>query len=186
VIRNVLGLTRGGSSQRETFNLKERLERFADEFCNAAQVPRSSLRISIHPEDSEVLFDPSQLNQVLWNLCMNARLHGGHDRPESPPVILRGGAGQIRRSVTLDVIDDGPGIPPADREGLFEPFSSKSAGGTGLGLYISRLLCENNGAALEYVQQPGGGCFRILFAPTDSPPPGLDLKEPPTLADNPG
>lgn len=186
VIRNVLGLSRGGSPHRETFNLRERLERFAEDFCSATQMPRSSLRISVHPENSEVLFDPSQLNQALWNLCMNARLHGGHDRPGSAPVILRGGAGQIRRSVTLDVIDDGPGVPPEDREGLFEPFSSKSPGGTGLGLYISRLLCENNGAALEYVQQPRGGCFRILFAPTDSPAQGSNLKEPPTLADNPG
>ncbi len=168
VIRNVLGLSRGGSPQRETFGLKERLGHFAEDFCNAMQVPRDSLRISISPEDSEVLFDPSQLNQVLWNLCLNARLHGGHDQADSGPVILRGGAGQIRRSVTLDVIDDGPGIPPEEREGLFEPFSSKSPGGTGLGLYISRLLCENNGAALEYVEQPRGGCFRILFAPTDS------------------
>ena len=176
VIRNVLGLSRGGSPHREMFRLQDRLERFAEDFCSAMQIPRDSLHVSIHPEDSEVLFDPSQLNQVLWNLCMNARLHGGHDQADSGPVILRGGAGQIRRSVTLDVIDDGPGIPPEDREGLFEPFSSKSPGGTGLGLYISRLLCENNGAALEYVEQPRGGCFRILFAPSDSQDPQANLK----------
>ena len=176
VIRNVLGLSRGGSPHREMFRLQDRLERFAEDFCSAMQIPRDSLHVSIHPEDSEVLFDPSQLNQVLWNLCMNARLHGGHDQTDSGPVILRGGAGQIRRSVTLDVIDDGPGIPPDDREGLFEPFSSKSPGGTGLGLYISRLLCENNGAALEYVEQPRGGCFRILFAPSDSQDPETNLK----------
>lgn len=185
VIRNVLGMSRGGSPERTLLRLEERLERFAEEFCTAMQIPRSGLHISIHPRDSEVLFDLSQLNQVLWNLCTNARLHGGHDAPGSGPVILRGGAGQIRRSVTLDVIDSGPGIPPEDRGGLFEPFSSKSPGGTGLGLYISRLLCENNGAALEYVQQPQGGCFRILFAPTDQFRQEMDVKESDALADNP-
>jgi two-component system, NtrC family, sensor histidine kinase PilS len=185
VIRNVLGLSRGGAPQREIFRLKERLERFAEDFCSAMQIPRDALHISIHPEDSEVQFDPSQLHQVLWNLCMNARRHGGHDQADSGPVILRGGAGQIRRSVTLDVIDDGPGILTEDRDGLFEPFASRSPGGTGLGLFISRLLCENNGAALEYVQQPRGGCFRILFAPTDSLVARSNLKETPVLADNP-
>lgn len=185
VIRNVLGLSRGGLPQRDLFCLQDRLERFAEDFCAAMQIPEHSLYVSIHPEDSQVLFDPSQLNQVLWNLCMNARLHGGHDQHGTGPVILRGGAGQIRRSVTLDVIDEGPGIASEDLDGLFEPFSSKSPGGTGLGLYISKLLCENNGAALEYVQQPRGGCFRILFAPTDAPTRETNPRDPHAPADGP-
>ncbi len=186
VIRNVLGLSSGRTAQREWLPLRERLERFAEDFCGALQIPRKSLHISVHPRDSDVLFDPSHLSQVLWNLCMNARSHGGHDNPDSGPIVLRGGAGQIRKGVTLDVIDNGPGIPPEQQEDLFEPFASTAPGGTGLGLYVSRLICENNGAALEYVQQPHGGCFRILFALSDRAASDTMVKEPWEAADNPG
>ncbi len=171
VIRNVLNLSRGRSAERQLLHLEERLWRFADDFCAALQIPRASLRVSVSPRDSWVLFDPSHLNQVLWNLCMNARLHAGHDRPDSPPIILRGGAGQIRRTVSLDVIDHGPGVPVEQVDDLFEPFASKASGGTGLGLYLARLLCEDNGASIDYVDQPRGGCFRILFDPVDEPSP---------------
>jgi two-component system sensor histidine kinase PilS (NtrC family) len=163
VIRNIIGMSRGEPARRELLRLDERLERFAEEFCSSLHIARSALRIKVEPRDSEVLFDPSHLRQVLWNLCTNARLHAGHDRRDSPPIILRGGTEPMHQGVRLDVIDSGPGIPAEEREELFEPFSSKSPQGTGLGLYVSRLLCENNGAALEYVAQPQGGCFRILF-----------------------
>jgi len=171
LISNVLSLSRRDAGGRERLNLQETLDRFAEEFCGALQLPRETLHARIEPADSEIQFDPSQLNQILWNLCSNARIHGGHDQPDSPPIVLRGGAGQVARVVSLDVIDAGPGISAEQEKDLFEPFVSGRAGGTGLGLYISRMLCENNGASLEYVHTPIGGCFRILFAPleTDSP-----------------
>jgi two-component system sensor histidine kinase PilS (NtrC family) len=51
---------------------------------------------------------------------------------------------------------------------LFEPFFTTSVGGTGLGLYIARELCEANGAALEYVTLASGEvCFRIVFGERD-------------------
>ncbi|MBS3800448.1 MAG: sensor histidine kinase, partial [Thioalkalivibrio sp.] len=108
------------------------------------------------------------------NLCTNARLHGGHDQPDSPPIILRGGAGQVARVVSLDVIDAGPGISEEQEKDLFEPFVSGRSGGSGLGLYISRMLCENNGASLEYIRTPTGGCFRILFAPLEADSPASE------------
>ncbi|WP_019589174.1 MULTISPECIES: PAS domain-containing sensor histidine kinase [unclassified Thioalkalivibrio] len=167
LIANVLSLSRRESGERQRLNLRDELERFAEEFCSALQIPRESLHVNVEPADSVVLFDPSQLNQVLWNLCGNARVHGGHDRPDSPPIILRGGSGQVARVVSLDVLDAGPGIDPETEKELFEPFVSGHSGGSGLGLYISRMLCENNGASLEYAHAPSGGCFRILFAPDE-------------------
>jgi two-component system sensor histidine kinase PilS (NtrC family) len=59
------------------------------------------------------------------------------------------------------VHDDGPGVPRDVQAHLFEPFFTTDAQGTGLGLYIARELCEGNGARIEYVENPGGGQFRI-------------------------
>lgn len=65
----------------------------------------------------------------------------------------------------LAVADRGPGIPDILRDRVFEPFATGPSGGTGLGLFISRELCELNRAALIHEPRRGGGSvFRIVFA----------------------
>jgi two-component system sensor histidine kinase PilS (NtrC family) len=64
----------------------------------------------------------------------------------------------------LDVVDDGPGVPPESRSKLFEPFFTTSPGGTGLGLYLAREICEANGAVLEFVESTGGARFSVTCA----------------------
>jgi len=54
----------------------------------------------------------------------------------------------------MDVIDAGTGVPDAMLDRLFEPFFTTSAGGSGLGLYLCRELCESNGATLNYDRTP--------------------------------
>ena len=66
------------------------------------------------------------------------------------------------------VLDHGRGVDPDVAERIFEPFYTEHSGGTGLGLYISRELCELNRATLVYLDRPdGGSIFRILFADPD-------------------
>jgi len=68
----------------------------------------------------------------------------------------------------LDVIDDGPGVDPATEEHLFEPFHTTENAGTGLGLYISKELCEANQAQLSYRRTDAGkSCFSIHFPHPD-------------------
>ncbi|NJO12243.1 MAG: sensor histidine kinase [Gammaproteobacteria bacterium] len=59
----------------------------------------------------------------------------------------------------------GSGIDQALTDRIFEPFFTSSDGGTGLGLFIARELCQCNGALLVYEPRTGGGSvFRIIFA----------------------
>ena len=68
----------------------------------------------------------------------------------------------------LDVIDEGIGISEAERDHLFEPFYTTETKGTGLGLYISRALCEANEARLDYLRDDDNkSCFRISFPHPD-------------------
>ena len=85
--------------------------------------------------------------------CTNAKLEV-IDQPTPTPA-----KGQL----LIDVHDDGPGIAAEVQAHLFEPFFTTEAQGTGLGLYIARELCEGNGARLEYVENSGGGQFRITL-----------------------
>jgi signal transduction histidine kinase len=112
------------------------------------------------PEGSvRALGDARALNQVFLNLLKNA------------VEALEGSGGTVRvrlrrgeSTVTVEVEDDGPGIDPALRERLFEPFvTSKPAGrGTGLGLPISRRIVQECGGSLEVRSEPGHGtCFTV-------------------------
>ncbi|HAO26172.1 MAG TPA: PAS domain-containing sensor histidine kinase, partial [Methylophaga sp.] len=54
------------------------------------------------------------------------------------------------------------GVSPQAMQHLFEPFHSERSGGTGLGLYLARELCQANGARLNYLHE-FGSCFRISY-----------------------
>jgi two-component system sensor histidine kinase PilS (NtrC family) len=112
-----------------------------------------------------VEFDPSHLHQVVWNLCDNALRHGAATGGESAHVELRAGRIVSTGRPFLEVADRGNGIDPAQAERIFEPFFTTGQGGTGLGLFISRELCQTNGALLVYEPRTeGGSIFRIIFA----------------------
>jgi signal transduction histidine kinase len=66
-------------------------------------------------------------------------------------------------TAVLDVEDGGPGIPEARRAELFEPFFTTKPEGTGLGLWISRLLLEAKGASLRYDRVGDRTRMRIAF-----------------------
>jgi len=108
--------------------------------------------------------DKGQLSQALTNLVENG-LRASVDAGGIARVRLVGGVDPRTDRPFLNVIDEGPGVPEEQLPKLFEPFFTTAASGTGLGLYISRELCEANQARLNYTPEPAGGsCFRITFA----------------------
>jgi len=163
IIENVLQLSRRDTTRQERIDLSAWLETFLAEFRETVQIEPERVLIESPVPGLEVTFDPSQLHQVIWNLCDNALKHGGD--AEQWPAILRVGRIASTGRPYLEISDRGPGIDPAHAERIFEPFFSNGAGGTGLGLFISRELCQTNGALLAYEARPGGGSiFRIIFA----------------------
>ncbi len=163
IIENVMRISRGQSSHPATVRLQDWLQKFAAELVNAEGCAPASLRVQVRPRDLVVRMDPSQLHQILWNLCKNACEHGV-DEAGKAEITLNAGEEAPGRAPFLDVIDRGPGIDPGVIDEIFEPFYTTRTRGTGLGLYLARQLCELNQASLDYLPQPrGGGCFRIRF-----------------------
>jgi two-component system sensor histidine kinase PilS (NtrC family) len=166
IIDNVLQLSRRESSQAERLNLRPWLEDFAQEFTRTLELQQGELTVADFPEDVEVRMDPSHLRQVLWNLCDNAIKYAS----ETGGILVELQAGRMQGHGRpfVEVADHGRGVDAATAEKLFEPFFTARSGGTGLGLYISRELCELNRATLIYLDRPGGGSiFRIVFADPD-------------------
>jgi two-component system sensor histidine kinase PilS (NtrC family) len=158
MVSDVLRLRRGDSAHRESFDLVEYLKTFVEQFCQIEKIDPAIFEIELNAQPI-VLFDRSHLNQVMWNLCRNAARHCRRGKASIRVVVA---AEPADATVKLDVIDDGPGVPPALRSQLFEPFFTTATGGTGLGLYIAREVCEANNARLEYVETTQGGRFSVL------------------------
>lgn len=138
----------------------------------------SSVRIALSFEPGlRARCEPTLLLQALVNLVLNAVRALG-DRPGRIDVLGRAGPGE---NVTIDVADDGPGVPAAVRSRLFQPFATAATAramrvpapsGTGLGLFVTRRVLEEQGGAIVLVADvPVGATFRITLpgAGADAP-----------------
>ncbi len=109
--------------------------------------------------------DPEELRTLARNLVDNAVRY-------TPP----NGSVQVRtrstaKDAVLEVIDNGPGIAPADRERVFDRFYRRAAAqesGTGLGLAIVKAIAERHGAAVLLAEAPGGGLHVTVNFPKAS------------------
>jgi two-component system sensor histidine kinase PilS (NtrC family) len=163
IIENVMSMARRENSRPERVVLSSWLAGFRDEFCATMQIPPARLAVSALLGDVEVQVDPSQLRQIVWNLCENAVKYGSTG-PDTEIIELRIGRLASTARPFLEVADRGPGIPVQHRERIFEPFFTGNSRGTGLGLFLSRELAQTNGATLLYEPRTSGGSlFRLVF-----------------------
>jgi two-component system sensor histidine kinase PilS (NtrC family) len=159
IVQEILYLNRRDRAQPDAIESATYLGNFARDFAGTEKIPETSLDVQVRTTQ-RMWFDRQHLDQVLWNLVRNAWRHG-RKLAGSVRVVVAPSPAPGRLS--LDVFDDGPGVPRDAQAHLFEPFFTTESQGTGLGLYIARELCEGNGARIEYVENPGGGHFRITM-----------------------
>jgi two-component system sensor histidine kinase PilS (NtrC family) len=168
IIENVLQFSRRGTRRPERLELGGWINDFWVEFCATQQIGATQLSISAPVEESrplEIRVDPTQLQQVLANLCQNALTHGR--RPEAPGVAVEIRYGRLAGNGRpfVEIIDRGPGIAREDLERVFEPFFTRAPRGTGLGLFLARELAQANGATLLHESpSAGGSLFRLVFS----------------------
>ncbi|WP_101759652.1 PAS domain-containing sensor histidine kinase [Oceanicoccus sp. KOV_DT_Chl] len=165
VIENVLQLSRRSAPNPERVILDQWLTQFISEFESSE--PGEHLIKLTGEKDCAATIDCSQLSQVVTNLVQNG-LRYSLQQTGKATVQLHIHSTTDTNFPQLDIIDDGPGIDSNSKEKLFEPFYTTEAKGSGLGLYISRELCEANQARLDYLtNEQGKSCFRISFPHPD-------------------
>ena len=171
MIEDILKLSRKAHVHSEPIALAPFIAEILSEF-RGTHATSPGLIFATGMDHFQVRFDPLHLREVVVNLLSNALRYASGADGSIRIMVLSPKSNRLE----LHVQDDGPAITSEVRAHLFEPFYTTSSKGTGLGLYVARELCLNNGAMLDYeyrmdttaqgADEPSGR-FVITFAALD-------------------
>ena len=159
IVEKVLQLSRRQKSSPQLIPLLSWLQDFITEYLSASTHKQIILQSTA---DVSIRFDPDQLYQVVNNMVTNGLYYSRKNNNDTVRIII--GIDDINSLPYIEVYDFGPGVALEQQKNLFEPFYTTEKTGTGLGLYLSRELCEANQAHLDYLPQEQGACFRVTFS----------------------
>lgn len=161
IIESVLALSRRKEPQPQSINLALWVPKFLNHYTTGQNV---LIDYKHHGDVHLVRMDPTHLAQVLTNLLDNGLRYSQKATGEAR-VILSVSQSDNDETAFLEVIDFGAGIDDEQLPHIFDPFFTTDEKGSGLGLYISKELCEINQASLHYKRTNEGlSCFRIDFS----------------------
>jgi two-component system phosphate regulon sensor histidine kinase PhoR len=147
-------------------------------YRHRAELEGVELAVEVEPHLPDVVFDERAIQLAVINLIDNALKYA----PESGVVVVRaerdkGGAGS---SIVVRVVDHGPGVPPEDRERIFERFvrgstaraspSGNPVRGSGIGLALVKHIAQSHGGAAWVESTPGHGASFVLSIPVPPVP----------------
>jgi PAS domain S-box-containing protein len=143
--------------------------------------PTRAFTVTVDPTVGQVVADPNLATGILANLLSNALKYS----PEGSPIVVTASVDGDR--VITTVIDEGPGVPPGDRERIFEKFTrlgdhlTRPQQGVGLGLFIARRSLDEMGGEIWCDERPGGGARFGFSLPTHQAAPALDAAASPRV-----
>ncbi|MGH3072882.1 MAG: HAMP domain-containing sensor histidine kinase [Gaiellaceae bacterium] len=141
------------------------LERVASDWSPSARARGVAFHVVVEPEDFVLNADEARLHQVVGNLVANAVRHAPAGTTVTMAARSRG------RGAVLEVLDEGPGIPPLETERVFDRFyrsdqaRSSGDGGSGLGLAIARWIVELHDGTIRTEERTPKGCRMIVELP---------------------
>ncbi|SHO51070.1 hybrid sensor histidine kinase/response regulator [Desulfopila aestuarii] len=177
VVADLLTVTRGATSQKESCNLNDIIESYKgslDYIQLEREYPNAEITFRLHPQVAAIEASPVHLTKTLINLLANGIEAAGPSGSISITTetrclqkmkegyeIIPPGAFTV-----LSVRDSGPGISEADLPRLFEPFFSRKKlgrSGTGLGLTVIWNTIRDHHGYIDIHNTPGGCCFELYF-----------------------
>lgn len=154
--------TRHAALHLSEVSIRELIDGLIDDFFSRS---RDRISVSCDLENDRVVVDEARIVLLLKNLLSNALRYSGES--DGPVEVLVSDAGN---GLSIRVRDHGPGIPEEQVERLGEPFfrgdpsRTRGTGGTGLGLYLAKLVAEAHGGTLRLVPEfRGGACFEVAL-----------------------
>jgi signal transduction histidine kinase/CheY-like chemotaxis protein len=170
IVKNLLYFGRENKPERTRVDINEIVERTLALRSYELKVENIMVECDLAADLPETMADPYQLQQVVLNLIVNAE-----------QALLEGrGQGEVKiqtyrtagNKISLEVSDDGPGIPREIASRIFDPFfTTKPSGvGTGLGLSIVYGIVQQHGGEVTFESQPGAGAKFVVELPITAIP----------------
>ncbi len=168
IVRNLLTFARKQPEGKLTVNLNVQIERVLSLRHHEQEMNNIQSNLDFAPDLPQVTGNASQLQQVFFNIVVNAEqaMFGAHNKG-----FLTITTERVGDNVRVSFADDGPGITPENMNRLFTPFfTTKEVGkGTGLGLSICHGIITEHGGKIYAESGPGKGATFILELPVGKP-----------------
>jgi len=181
IVKNLLYFARENKPERSLVDLNELIERTLALRSYELKVENITVTCEFAADLPKTMADPHQLQQVVLNLIVNAEQALLEERGQGNIRIrTSGGTPRAGEWLSMEIIDDGPGIAPDVASRIFDPFfTTKAPGvGTGLGLSIVYGIVHQHGGEITVDSQPGMGTRFLVELPVTSVP----AQEPATLS----
>ena len=147
--------------KKEHFEVKELFKRVSRLMKADMKKKKITFTVTVKPENLVLYADPNQIEQVLINLILNSMNAVG--KIKTPEIRMTAELDDKSR-LFIEVRDNGTGIPPDSKEQIFLPFFSTRAGGSGIGLSLSKQITTLHGASINFYSNPGKETsFKITF-----------------------
>ena len=155
-VKRMLDFYRPGALQRENTDLKKIVETVLALLDKQLSDQEIEVEKKFEANIPTVRVVKNQIQQVIFNLILNAMEAIGKKGKITIEICVE------KKSIIIYVKDDGPGVPKEIEQNIFEPFSSMSEDGTGLGLSVSYGILTAHNGVLELVESyKEGACFKI-------------------------
>jgi len=169
MVQDILFYAKDREPEYETISARQ----FVEDFCNQVKERAKRLKIAfnydIDPDAGDFEIDPQAVRSLILNLFENSIDACRVDSKKSDHLLsmtLKG----AQDSVTITVSDNGIGMDQETREKAFSMFfSSKGAGGTGLGLFIANKIAQSHGGSIRIESEENEGCCFTVKLPRKRP-----------------
>lgn len=162
IAEDLVAFARVPELRRGHIDMESLLAESVRRFGETEEGAKQPIHLTVEPGDAFV--DGGRLQQVVRNLLVNAAAFS-----EANQRIEVTGRPWGTNGYEIAVSDQGPGIAPDDRTRIFEPFFTKRAGGSGLGLSVCMGIARAHGGTIVVENEPGGGATFRMRIPGATP-----------------
>lgn len=160
-IQGLLDFSREKKPEKVDANLNTVIEKALALMDNEFFLKRIQVKKNLDPRIINFQFDDNQIEQVLINMLLNA-VHAVHERGR---INIRSRMDKAGEFVSLEIQDNGHGMPQSKLKKVFEPFYTTKSNGTGLGLAVSYGIIKNHQGTVKILSESGTGTLITVKLP---------------------
>lgn len=161
IVDNFVKLAGPSALDLEAVELPKILHHVCELLRPEAAAREIEISVQLAPSLPGILADPVRLTQALLNLVINA-LQAVERKGR---IEVAAGPGPAAEAVTIEVRDNGPGIPPEKLASIFDPYFTTKAEGSGVGLWIAQQIVTAHGGSLQARNGAAGGAVFAMALP---------------------